>query len=128
MLRNDQAIGFRQSVNYRMQKEYYYYYYKERKSIINYYYYLYYYYYYYEILSSSQFVLGILDFRSHLPPAAQRCNTSLRIRVVLNKPDILAHPVISVIPGYSSHFAKSFETVPRAPIAKQLLPGVSAVL
>ena len=54
---------------------------------------------------------------SQLPPAAQRCNTFLRICAVPTRPtSVWVHPVIFDILRFSCHFTKSFKTVLRAPI------------
>ena len=57
---------------------------------------------------------------SQLPVAVRVSKTSVlklpdrRICAAANKADIWALPTISGIPKYSCHFAKSYETVPRA--------------
>ena len=62
----------------------------------------------------------VLYVMSQLLAAAQRCSNFVRIILLLcdvpNKAIIWALPVIFSIPRYSCHFAKAFETVPRAPI------------
>ena len=71
-------------------------------------YYYYYYYYYYDILSSSQFLLGIL-----YPISPPSCSSDLQH---LSENMCHSQQVIYGISGYSCLLAKPFETVPRTPI------------
>ena len=66
------------------------------------------YYYYYDILSSSQFLLGIL-----YPISPPSCSSDLQH---LSENMCHSQQVIYGISGYSCLLAKPFETVPRTPI------------